>query len=243
MRLTNRLSIGVFCIAITLFAIGMATGLEYFLYPKEFATTARGKKEIIVSAISLPIAWAIGEVIRKNQLLTDELSALVNRDRLTNVATRDYFFAQMNAAPNAYGVSLMIDIDKFKSINDTYGHFSGDAVIRHVATLIKNMIRAEDIVCRFGGEEFIVFLYDQDRASGVEVAERMREAIAADPVSPQHHRISVTVSIGGSLKDRLSDVDEAIQRADDALYRAKSGGRNRTVFATESGPQRQAPAA
>ncbi len=243
LRLTNRLSIGAFCIVIAAFATGMATGLEYVFYPEEFASTPSGKKAIIVSTIAIPIAWGMGEIIRKNQLLTAELSALVNRDRLTDVATRDYFFAQMNAAPDAYGVSLMVDIDKFKSINDSYGHYTGDAVIRDVATRIKNMIRTEDIICRFGGEEFIVFLYHQNRATGAETAERMRIAIAANPVRFQDHEISVTVSIGGSLKDRLNDVDEAIQRADEALYRAKSAGRNRTVFAGEEPARHHVPAA
>ncbi len=243
MRLTNRLSIGIFTLAITLFAIGMASGLEYVFYPEEYATTAPGKKTIIVSAIAVPTAWVVGEMIRKNHLLTQELYRLVNHDRLTNVATRAFFFTKMQEAPDAYGVSLMVDIDNFKKINDTYGHLTGDAVIHYVATQLSKMVRANDIVCRFGGEEFIVFLYDQDCAGGEEVAERMRKAIAMDPVYFQDHAVSVTVSIGGSLKERLNDVTEAIQRADDALYRAKSAGRNRIVFAYEGAEQRHVPAA
>lgn len=232
LRLTNRFSIALFTVGIAVFAIGVTTALEYLLYPEEYATTAPGKKAIIVCANAVPIAWFIGEILRKNQLMAEELSKLVNRDRLTDVATRDYFFTKMNAAPDTYGVSLMIDIDHFKSINDTYGHFAGDAVIRHVATMLKTIVRAEDIVCRFGGEEFIVFLKDQDHDSGIEIAERMRTAIAAQTVSFQDYVVSVTVSIGGSLKDRLKDLDESIQQADAALYRAKSAGRNRTVFET-----------
>lgn len=243
LRIKDRMAIAVFCVLITLFAICMTTTLEYLFYYEEFVTTASGKKAFIVSAVALPTAWYVGEVLRKNYQLTQELSALVNRDRLTDVATRDYFFARMEAAPDAYGVSLMVDIDHFKSINDTYGHIAGDVVIRHVAKLLQSMTRKDDIVCRFGGEEFIVFLYDKDHAAGLEVAERMRQSIAADPVSSQEHLISVTVSIGGSLKERLNDVAEAIQLADEALYRAKSGGRNQTVFAADGKVVEQVSAA
>lgn len=161
--------------------------------------------------------------------LSQELSRLVNRDRLTDVATRDFFFERLAADPDTYGVSLMIDIDHFKKVNDTHGHLVGDDVIARVGRVLKDEMREDDIVCRFGGEEFLVYLRDATRADGWEIAERIRERIAAEVITTRNGPVEVTVSVGGSLKVQLEKIEEAIRRADDCLYRAKAMGRNRTV--------------
>jgi len=171
---------------------------------------------------SVPVSWLMGNEMRKNEELTTVLRNLVNRDRLTDVATRDYFFDQMEANPNRYGVSLMIDIDHFKAINDTFGHLVGDKVIRGVADALRRAVRDEDIVCRFGGEEFIVFLADHRTERGFEVAERIRTSIETEVLKVQETEISVTVSIGGSLKEAVTDINDAIKLADDALYQART---------------------
>ena len=179
----------------------------------------------------MPFALFIGVKLRENTRLSDELVRLVNRDRLTDVATRDFFFRRMESDPEAYGVSLMVDIDHFKQVNDTHGHYAGDAVIKQVSQILKRETRTQDIVCRFGGEEFVVFLHEVSADQGLVVAERMRTAVAAEALPGAEGRpaLSVTVSIGGSLKERLEDINLSIQQADAALYRAKSNGRNRTV--------------
>jgi len=189
---------------------------------------------LIAFIITFPASFFIWAQVRRNSLLSDELRRLVNRDKLTDMATRDYFFTRMNSNPQAYGVSLMVDIDFFKAVNDTYGHFAGDAVIARVAGVLFRNTRETDIVCRFGGEEFVVFLHNHDMADGFQTAERMRRAIASEVISFDGVDMQVTVSIGGSLKDRLRDINKAIKEADAALYRAKEAGRNRTVFAPET---------
>ncbi|MEM7189923.1 MAG: GGDEF domain-containing protein, partial [Pseudomonadota bacterium] len=120
------------------------------------------------TVLAVPICYLIGIVMRRNAGLTDELARIVNRDRLTDAATRDYFFKQLDGQPDSYGISLMVDIDHFKKVNDTYGHLIGDHAIRHVCRVIKGCIRSTDIVCRFGGEEFVVFLDSLTRAEGEE---------------------------------------------------------------------------
>jgi len=161
-----------------------------------------------------------------------ELQRLVERDRLTDVATRDYFYSRMEQDPDGFGVSLMVDIDNFKVINDTHGHVAGDEVIRSVAAVLRENVREMDIVCRYGGEEFLLFLQKHEESEAFIVAERIREAVATRSVNYRGTPIRVTVSVGGSLRLRVTEIEESIRQAeaDAALYRAKEAGRNRTVF-------------
>lgn len=166
--------------------------------------------------------------------LSRELQALVERDRLTDVATRDFFFSRLAMNDQAYGVSLMIDIDHFKDVNDTYGHLAGDDVIAKVAHILRAQVREEDIVCRFGGEEFLIFLHEATPDEGWTIAERIREGTEAAVTPTQMGPVSVTVSVGGSLKEKIEDIEASIQRADACLYRAKAAGRNKTVVEWET---------
>lgn len=229
-RLTSYPAMLAFCAAITLFGIAMASALEYIFYRDEFFSTAPGKKAFIVSAIALPISWLIAVMIRRIQSLGDELTRLVNRDRLTDVATRDYFFERLQRDQDAYGVSLMVDIDHFKSVNDRYGHIVGDEVISMVAGQMKTHVRENDIVCRYGGEEFLIFLEHATPKEGAAIAERIRKGIEDVSTQTEMGPLQVTVSLGGSLKERLEELEDSIRRADACLYRAKATGRNRAVF-------------
>lgn len=199
-------------------------------YPADMQGIVRPKALIATVIVSFPISYFFIRQIHKNYLLTLELQKLVDRDRLTDAATRDYFFTQMEAHPDAYGVSLMVDIDHFKQVNDAHGHIVGDGVIRSVAQILRQNTRPQDIVCRFGGEEFVIFLFGDNTTDGFAAAERMRVAISGALIIAGGAELSVTVSIGGALKDRMADLDEAIRQADVALYRAKRTGRNRTIF-------------
>lgn len=224
----------------SLFSVAVTVTLVPLTFDLENLVSDLIKCAAIALLCSVPVSWLMGNEMRKNEELTKVLRDLVNRDRLTDAATRDYFFEQMESDPNRFGVSLMIDIDHFKAVNDTYGHLVGDKVIRSVAEALRRTVRDEDIVCRFGGEEFVVFLANHKPELGVEVAERMRVAIEKEVVRIQETAISVTVSIGGSLKDAMTDINDAIKVADDALYRAKAGGRNQTIFASAAATQASA---
>lgn len=181
--------------------------------------------------IAFPILFYVGCKIKENHALTEELHRLVNRDKLTNLATRDDFFSRLEANPDGFGLSLMVDIDHFKSINDTYGHMVGDQVIARVAKAIQGVARPQDIVCRFGGEEFVVFLSEATLEVGQAMAEQMRQRVEQLDLVEQARKITVTVSIGGSLATQVEEIDLAIHAADAALYRAKRQGRNRVVWA------------
>ena len=134
-------------------------------------------------------------------------------------------------------VCLMLDVDHFKRINDTYGHAAGDAVLQELAQRIDAQVRASDVAARYGGEEFVILLPDTNNDSGTLLAERIRSAVAAEPYNlPGGHAETMTASIGiagvtpAPEADDLKTLGDAlIARADVALYQAKSGGRDRVA--------------
>jgi two-component system cell cycle response regulator len=127
---------------------------------------------------------------------------------------------------------LVLDIDFFKSVNDTYGHDAGDDVLREFAIRVRKSIRGIDLACRLGGEEFVVVMPETDMAVAATVAERLRRRIATEPfpIEQGKRSIDVTISIGLAALENVDDTSANIlKRADQALYRAKRDGRNRVV--------------
>lgn len=237
----TRRGVAVAAAVTTLVATVVAEVLALIAYPLSSGSTAYISTPIITCLTAFPISYFCWSIMRQNSLLAEELKRLVNRDRLTDAATRDFFFSRMAEVPEAHGVSLMVDIDHFKRVNDTYGHLTGDRVIAEVARVLRETVRKSDIVCRFGGEEFVIFLEARDGDEGFAAAERMRQSVADRRVMVGDTPLSVTVSIGGARKQPRDDITQTIMVADAALYRAKSLGRNRTVFCPD-GPGAEAPA-
>ena len=164
------------------------------------------------------------------------LNEMARVDQLTGMYNRKYLeefvekaVPQALRAGSTYGV-LMIDIDYFKMINDTYGHDVGDEAIRVVSKTIKENIRESDIPIRFGGEEFIVLLYNCDKEHVYEVAEKIRTAFSKQKISAGKESFSKTLSVGASLFTEDSEsIWKCIKFADVALYHAKETGRNKVV--------------
>ncbi len=157
-------------------------------------------------------------------------------DALTGLPNRHYFdeyvglLAQRRRAGDAVGI-LMVDIDKFKVLNDRHGHATGDEVLRAVATAIVGAVREDDVPARFGGEEFVVLLRNPDPGVAVEVGERIRMAVRGLDLS-RFGVGRVSVSVGVAVAGEPNEpVDELIEMADRALYRAKRAGRDRVVAA------------
>ncbi len=161
--------------------------------------------------------------------LTDELTGLYNRRYL--LAHLDELVARVSRDGLDAAV-LLVDIDHFKQVNDTYGHAAGDDVLRELAARATNTVRSVDLVARLGGEEFVVVMPETGPAIALAVGERLRLAIANEPftIRASDERLPITVSIGiTSAIAGSDDRDRLLKRADDALYCAKAKGRNRVV--------------
>ena len=158
-----------------------------------------------------------------------------NRDFLTGLYNRRYFFEHLNEYIDNEGVGEkfalgMIDIDNFKSINDTYGHDIGDKVIIHLANVLMSNTNYRDIVSRFGGEEFCIVLKNINRFSAVEIFDRLRREVESSVVySDKKEAIQFTISIGVSLSSE-DGLEETINQADMMLYNAKNAGRNQVLI-------------
>jgi len=180
------------------------------------------------------------EELKEKNALLEKLSIT---DELTGIYNRRYFCEYMNmhmalAKRHNYQIGcIMIDVDLFKKVNDTFGHDVGDKVLKGIARLMKDKIREGEIIARFGGEEFIVGLCRVDTSGAMIAAERIRKAVEGANLSDDaNNPLKMTVSIGIALypQQGVSNLDELIKAADDALYHAKRTGRNRVVVYSES---------
>jgi two-component system cell cycle response regulator len=161
--------------------------------------------------------------------ITDQLTGLHNRRYMSRHLDTLVSGARKSGKPLAF---LIMDIDYFKSVNDTYGHDIGDEVLKEFANRIAANVRGIDLACRYGGEEFVVVMPETDMAFAYAVAERLRKSVEQTPVpiSREPNTLNITISIGIAGSEGDADTaDKLLHRADQALYRAKRSGRNRVV--------------
>ncbi len=210
----------------------------------------------------------IGEHLIRFQLLDDidrefqrQIHRLLAHDELTGLLTSKSFFSELRreaARAEADGrpfCVLMMDLDHFKRVNDTYGHLVGSQTLEEVGHLITRALRAGDVAARFGGEEFAAFLLDADCGQALVAAERVRRAIASHPFacarrgahtsSAGDETFRITISVGvASFPDDARDPIELVELADTALYHAKHQGRNRVsafCYSQAAGSERRTP--
>ena len=158
----------------------------------------------------------------------DVLTGIWNRGVVLDQLSRE--LDRSTRAHTTTGV-LMLDLDHFKKVNDTYGHLAGDAVLREVAKRITESVRSYDTVGRYGGEEFVVVLPNCGKAEIAQLAERIRLAISSVPILTDHAKIAVTVSVGATVAAaELRSINDILAAADEALYQAKEAGRDRVCF-------------
>jgi diguanylate cyclase len=166
----------------------------------------------------------------------DDLTGLVTSRRLNRSLTE---LIEAAIADHRSLSILYIDIDSFKSVNDSYGHLHGDRVLKEIGRIFKQAARSHDVISRNGGDEFTIILADCSLRQAVAVSERIRHAVEAYEFRlSESQRVNITVSIGiASLPETARERDLLLQLADEALYQAKRGGRNKIVVAGHASGQ------
>ena len=195
-------------------------------FPMLGANALNAVKDIGDLAIGGAVQVSIGRL--EHVAMTDLLTSLPNRR--AGMGALERAWAASSRFEQALSV-LVLDIDHFKRVNDTYGHAVGDKVLIEVAQQIQRVARKDDSVCRLGGEEFLMICPNTDIKAALLAAERLRRTIEALQINVQGTVIRSTVSIGvASREPRMTDSDTLVNAADRALYRAKEAGRNRSCI-------------
>lgn len=177
-------------------------------------------------AIAIENANLLQEVQRL--AITDELTNVLNRRGFDEVANREFGAAKRYSHPLSL---IMLDIDRFKAINDVYGHPIGDEILIEIAARARTKIRETDYISRYGGEEFLILLTEQKPDNAKTVAERIRKSVAEQPFNTSVGKITVTISIGVTgANSQISSISMMIKTVDKALYKSKENGRNRVTM-------------
>ena len=184
---------------------------------------------IVVTSFGFLLMHTERAEAQSNRLaITDPLTGTLNRRVFVEFAERELAICRLENAPFSL---MMLDLDHFKHVNDNYGHQSGDAVLKRFAEIVQDCLRKEDLLVRYGGEEFCVLLPRLTSERAQLLADRLRAQVAHASFTFSRHSIAITTSIGVSSVERgeKGNVDAILARADEALYRAKQSGRNRVI--------------
>jgi len=206
--------------------IGMLSSQSYS--PHKYSIQDQHMLEMLASHAAIAI---------NNAQLFAQVQRLAITDSLTNIYNRRYFFeaaqvefSRANRYEHPFSI-IMIDLDNYKTINDTYGHVIGDEALKLISQRLLENIRGSDILARYGGDEFSVLLPETDLPQAVEMAERLRILVSEAPIVVDQYQFNITISIGvTSSNEHVTDLSQIILSADMALYDAKSGERNKVAY-------------
>ena len=224
--------VGLLCIALALACfwrvVGGVFGLTF-----SFAPSFPRLFWVATSLVSFPMITVL-LTLHTSQRLQEEIHAQARRDTLTDAFNRRAFteFADKEwsrSVRNDYPLSMLtVDIDHFKYFNDQYGHQTGDAALVQVSRVAQSALRASDIWCRYGGEEFVALLPNTTLSQAMAIAERLRQSVERTTIVSARGSLSVSVSIGvAERSSNHSSIEEVLAISDAALYKAKAAGRNR----------------
>ncbi len=221
------------CMGVAVLAVSFTT---QFMSPNARAMTWAAAIGIPIG-LSAPICYFFASKLRELSIAHHELVTIAAQDSLTTCLNRgafvtlvDAYLAQVNSSQHVGGALFVIDADKFKSINDRFGHATGDEALKLIAQTIKRCVRPVDLVGRVGGEEFAVFLPTIDDAGARAAAERIRTQVSAIKLLAQGLPVPISISLGGVGFSSTTSFDDLFAAADARMYLAKNSGRNRIDF-------------
>lgn len=223
-RFSMGLAVIPFCVY-SLFLIARAI-FTAFNPPQSIFSNSTAESVAYILLFIISFLWTIGFMLMFSQRLQGDLSELANTDTLTKIPSRyaaQSFLEKEFSRSQRTGVEfsiLLIDFDNFKQLNDKYGHATGDLALITTAKMFDTAIRKQDIVGRWGGEEFLIVLPDTSIPNAQALAERLRKGIP--PVEVKNNQLHFTVSIGVASSTGCGSIDEILKKADDALYVAKA---------------------
>jgi diguanylate cyclase (GGDEF)-like protein len=182
---------------------------------------------IVAHQLSLQLARVHFYEAVESLAITDTLTGLFVRRYFLELATEELLRSTRHCLPCTV---IMVDLDFFKTKNDTYGHLVGDVVLREVSQLLRKNLREVDLIARYGGEEFILLLIETDPEQALPVAERLRQLVEVHPIRAYDETLTQTVSLGlACFPEDGPELQTLIEHADEALYAAKRAGRNRVL--------------
>ncbi len=226
--------LGVLGLGATARAFGVAAGHEVGLAPDAMRVGPLPGLVLMLYALAPIVLMTLGLKVVYGRLVADVRQQAVT-DELTGLASRRYLFGHGDPWLTARGQSanftalMMIDVDHFKSINDRFGHDTGDRVLRHVAVVLRGALRSDSVLARYGGEEFCALVPVADQTEAEAAAERVRDAVESQPFPIPDGCIDVTVSIGLAFHRPGLTLREVLRTADRRVYYAKACGRNRVI--------------
>ncbi|HMS20379.1 MAG TPA: GGDEF domain-containing protein, partial [Sphingorhabdus sp.] len=211
----------------------MATAVIGFMLVDGFAAQV-GKANlllgaIVIFAILFPIVMMLLNTIAKMENILDMVKETIKHDSLTRLLNRSYFMDYVRESKDD-GYILLVDVDNFKSVNDTFGHAGGDAALIQIAQNIEWGAGSEAVVARLGGEEFGVFLPTTDAHKAAEIAESILESVRSTPARYAEHDINLTVSIGGAPRQAGGGLRAGVSPPREGLLNSEGGGEKKANF-------------
>lgn len=235
-RLRTQKDVVLLAVAISLLAVMGSLALRGMLQPADVFARTLASGSAVAAMVAGPIAYYVGLQMLDTQHLAQSLEHAVNHDSLTGAATRASFKAQVAQLPSGPKAIMVVDIDHFKAVNDHFGHQAGDTALCQFALRLKRNCREDDIIARFGGEEFVVLLHNVSLADAQAAAERLCGKLREAPIVLNGQAHHLTASFGVAPLVNARGLDDALAQADAALYRAKNAGRDRVCTSDTKAP-------
>jgi diguanylate cyclase (GGDEF)-like protein len=225
-NLKNINDVRLFTIAISAISLISNACLQYIFLPFDIYLQVIFSSSLISLMISMPIAYFVGQRMYDIHELTVRLEYAVNNDKLTGACTRISFYQRLERIKGLPIALIFADVDHFKGVNDKYGHKAGDEALKVFARTLMENCRKDDIVARFGGEEFVILLNRSDIGDAIAAAHRICSKVRGQLIKVDGDEIQITASFGVAEVTSIDQIDKALHWADLATFRAKREGRD-----------------